>query len=156
MAEAPRIIRRPRSRANDVELAERSEAAAFLLASGAPRTVAVSELAARYGVSRRQARRYVAKGAKRLRVEVGNADLLALLGESVERLRRLAHACEASGSYSAAVGAEKAAAGAIAAMLRLDTMAIGHTLAIAESVTTPQSGARFRRPIRAPDEAPPF
>lgn len=145
-----------RNRSNADQVAERSEAAAFLLASGAPRTVAVSELAARFGISRRQARRYVALGAQQVRQEVGSADLLSLLGESVERLRRLAHACEASGSYSAAVGAEKAAAGAIAAMLRLDTMAIGHTLAVAESETTPQGGARFRRSIRAPDEAPPF
>ena len=143
-----------RSRANAAELASRAESAAFLLANGSPRTAAVSELAARFGVDRRTARRYVATGAEMLAAEIGRPDLGALLAESVERLKRLSHACEESGNLSAAVGAEKAAAGAVVALSRLESAAIGHTLALAESSVTPESDARSRRyrsSIRAPD-----
>lgn len=133
------------SRSTQAELAERSEAAAFLLASGVPRTLAVSELAARFSVSRRTAQRYVDAGAQQLAAEIGSPDLTAALQESVERLRRLAHACESSGNLSAAVGAEKAAAGAITSLARLQALAVGHTVAMVESLEAPVSEHKRRK-----------
>lgn len=141
------------SRCSPSELEAREEAAALLLANGTPRTAAVSVLSERYGVDRRTARRYVAAGAQLLAAEVGASDLNAMLAESIERLRRLAYAAETAGNLSAAVGAEKAAAGAVMALSRLDAMAIGHTLAVAEAATRPTpteaQRRRYRRSIRA-------
>ena len=147
-----------RSRATDSELERRNEAAALLLANGTPRTAAVTVMAERYGINRRTARRYVAAGAQLIAAEVGTADLNAMLAESIERLRRLAYAAETAGNLSAAVGAEKAATGAVVALSRLDAMAIGHTLAVAESVAGSPSSfkarRRFRRSIRDEPELP--
>ncbi|MEN9859564.1 MAG: hypothetical protein RLZZ515_46 [Cyanobacteriota bacterium] len=145
-------------RPNAVELERRNEAAALLLANGTPRTAAVTVLAERYGVNRRTARRYVAAGALLLAEEVGTTDLNAMLAESIERLRRLAYAAETAGNLSAAVGAEKAATGAVVALSRLDAMAIGHTLAVAESAAgspeTFRARKRFRRTIRDEPDLP--
>jgi hypothetical protein len=137
------------SRSNATELERREEAAALLLANGTPRTAAVTVLAERYGVNRRTARRYISAGAQLLAAEVGTADLNALLSESIERLRRLAYAAETAGNLSAAVGAEKAAAGAVMALSRLDALAIGHTLAVAESAASgAEPSERKRRQYR--------
>jgi hypothetical protein len=149
------------SRSNAAELERREEAAALLLANGTPRTAAVTVLSERYGVDRRTARRYVSAGALLLSEEVGSADLNAMLAESIERLRRLAYAAETAGNLSAAVGAEKAAAGAVMALSRLDALAIGHTLAVAESAANGGAPSeaqrrRYRRSIRAPEPPPPF
>lgn len=147
------------NRAGATEKALRADAAAFLLASGAPRTVAVSELAARFGVSRRQAQRYVEKGAKRLAAETPPQDLSAALSESVERLRRLAYACESAGNLSAAVGAEKAAAGTLGQLARLQTLAAGHTVALVESLDAPASERqrrKFRRSLHDPPDPVPW
>jgi predicted DNA-binding transcriptional regulator YafY len=146
-----------RNRAGAAELDSRSEAAAVLLASGAPRTAAVSTLAAQFGVSRRTAQRYVDAGARQLAAETGAPALDALLAESIERLKRLAHTCEARGNLSAAVGAEKAAAGAVMALARLESVAIGHTLAVAEASTgapTEDQRRQYRRSVSERD--PPF
>lgn len=51
------------SRADDVQYAERVNAAADLLAAGASAVDAAVDLAARFGVSTRQARRYVEQAA---------------------------------------------------------------------------------------------
>ena len=96
-----------RHRSNAADLQRRIDAAALLLADGVPRTAAVTQLAERYGVDRRTARRYVAAGAQQLVVEIGTADLQATLAESVERLRRLAYMAEQQGNLNAAVGAER-------------------------------------------------
>lgn len=145
-----------RHRASDAELQQRQDAAASLLAQGLPRTAVVSQLADRYAVDRRTARRYVAAAAATIADETGAADLAGLLAESVERLRRLSWAAEAAGNLSAAVGAEKAAAHTVAALLRSDAMATGRTIAMVEQASTPPSEAkrrRFRTSVRA---LPPF
>lgn len=142
------------SRRHDATAA-RAEEAATLLASGAPRTVCVSQLAARHGVSRRTAQRWVALGAQQLRAEIGSEPLDAMLASSVERLQRLAHTCEAGGNLSAAVGAEKAASAVLVALCRLDAVAVGHTLAVAESGASDAERRKYRRSIRASPE-PPF
>lgn len=142
------------SRSSRAEVCRRTEAAAALLSQGVPRTAAVSELADRFAVDRRTARRYVAAAAANIAEEVGAADLAGMLAESVERLRRLSWAAENAGNLSAAVGAEKAAAVTVAALLRSDAMASGRTLAMIEQ--GPPSEAqqkRYRRSIRAPDPA---
>ena len=127
-------VSRPRSSA--VELQRRIEAAATLLAEGAPRTLAVSQLAERFRVDRRTARRYVAAAAQQLVVEVGADDLRGTLAESVERLRRLAYVAEQQGNLNAAVGAEKAAAATVVAIHRSDWVATarlaGRTIATVE------------------------
>jgi DNA-binding transcriptional regulator LsrR (DeoR family) len=127
-------VSRPRSSA--VELQRRIESAATLLAEGAPRTLAVSQLAERFRIDRRTAQRYVAAAAQQLIVEVGADDLRGTLAESVERLRRLAYVAEQQGNLNAAVGAEKAAAATMVAIHRSDWLAVarlaGHTLATVE------------------------
>jgi hypothetical protein len=146
-----------RNRSGTAETQGRSEAAALLLATGAPRTAAVSQLAATYAVSRRTAQRYVDAGARQLAAETGAPALDALLAESIERLKRLAHTCEARGNLSAAVGAEKAAAGAVMALARLESVAIGHTLAVAEASTGAPTETQLRQYRRSVSERdPPF
>jgi hypothetical protein len=147
-----------RNRSSEVELRRRVDAAAALLANGLPRTAAVTQLAERYRVDRRTARRYVADAAAELADEIGAADLAAALAESVERLNRLSHQAETRGNLNAAVGAAKAAAGTLAAIYRADTLQTarlaGHTIAVAE----PSEGQRraHRESIRPPDASWPF
>ena len=147
-----------RNRSNAAELQRRTDAAARLLADGLPRTAAVSQLAERFRVDRRTARRYVALAAELLADEIGPVDLIGAMAESVERLRRLAWLAEGRGNLNAAVGAERAAASTLAAIYRADNAAAallsGRTLAIAE----PSEGQRrrHRRSIREPPEGMPF
>ena len=141
-----------RHRSSATDLRRRIDAAALLLADGVPRTAAVTQLAERYGVDRRTARRYVAGGAQQLVVEIGTADLHATLAESVERLRRLAYQAEQQGNLNAAVGAEKAAAATLVAIHRADVVAAarlhGHIVA---SVEPPDAQRRrYRQSSRPP------
>jgi DNA-binding transcriptional regulator LsrR (DeoR family) len=141
-----------RNRASAADLRRRIDAAALLLADGVPRTTAVSQLAERYGVDRRTARRYVAGGAQQLVVEIGIADLQASLAESVERLRRLAYQAEQQGNLNAAVGAEKAAAATVVAIHRADVLAAsrlhGHIVAAVEPSDAQRR--RYRQSSRPP------
>jgi hypothetical protein len=125
-----------RHRSSAADLRRRIDAAAVLLADGLPRTAAVSQLAERYCVDRRTARRYVAAAAAQLVSEIGTADLHASLAETVERLRRLAYKAELQGNLNAAVGAEKAAAATLVAIHRADLLSAtrlnGHTIAAVE------------------------
>jgi len=138
------------NRSNAAELQRRTEAAAALLAEGFPRTAAVTQLAARYRVDRRTARRYVADGAAMLAAEIGTTDLSAAMAEAVERLNRLAHLAESRGNLNAAVGAAKAAAGTVAAIYRADAWQAarmaGHAVAVAEP--TERQRRRYRQSIR--------
>lgn len=150
-----------RSRSSAAELERRTDAAAALLASGLPRTAAVTQLAERYRVDRRTARRYVADAAALIAEEVGAADLTAAMAESVERLNRLAHLAESRGNLNAAVGAAKAAAGTLAAIYRADVLQAsrlaGHAVAVAESAEpSERERRRHRQSIRAPDASWPF
>ena len=141
-----------RHRSNAADLQRRIDAAALLLADGVPRTAAVTQLAERYGVDRRTARRYVAAGAQQLVVEIGTADLQATLAESVERLRRLAYMAEQQGNLNAAVGAEKAAAATLVAIHRADVVAAarlhGHIVASVEPSDAQRR--RYRQSSRPP------
>ena len=145
-----------RSRSSEAELERRTDAAAALLASGLPRTAAVTQLAERYRVDRRTARRYVADAAALIAEEVGAADLTAAMAESVERLNRLAHLAESRGNLNAAVGAAKAAAGTLAAIYRADVLQAsrlaGHTIALAEPAEpTEKERRRHRQSIWNPE-----
>ena len=141
-----------RHRSNAADLQRRIDAAALLLADGVPRTAAVTQLAERYGVDLRTARRYVAGGAQQLVVEIGTADLQASLAETVERLRRLAYQAEQQGNLNAAVGAEKAAAATLVAIHRADVVAAarlhGHIVASAEPSDAKRR--RYRQSSRPP------
>lgn len=147
-----------RNRSNGPELNRRIEAAAGLLADGVPRSTVVSQLAQRFNVDRRTARRYVSGGASQLRVEIETPNLLAALAESVERLRRLAWLAEGNGNYNAAVGAERAAASTLAAIYRVDNAAAlalsGRTIATAEP--SERQRRRYRRTSREPPDGCPF
>jgi hypothetical protein len=143
-----------RNRSTAAALNQRVDAAARLLADGLPRTAAVSQLAERYRVDRRTARRYVADAAALIVEEVGTADLAAAMAESVERLHRLAHLAEQRGNLNAAVGAAKAAASTLAAVYRVDAMAAAALHG--RSVAMPEVSERERRRYRAPIDDPPF
>ncbi len=140
------------NRSSAADLQRRIESAARLLADGLPRTAAVTQLAERYRVDRRTARRYVADAAALLADEIGTDDLQAAMAESVERLRRLSWLAEQQGNLSAAVGAEKAAATAIVALYRADMLTAarlaGHTFAMAEP--TERERRRYRQSITEP------
>ena len=141
-----------RHRSNAGDLQRRIDAAALLLADGVPRTAAVTQLAERYRVDRRTARRYVAGGAQQLVIEIGTADLQASLAETVERLRRLAYQAEQQGNLNAAVGAEKAAAATLVAIHRADVVAAarlhGHVIASVEGSDAQRR--RYRQSSRTP------
>lgn len=146
-----------RNRANTAELDRRVELAAKLLADGCPRTAAVSQLAERFGVDRRTARRYVASAGELLTDEIGTPDLNQAMGETLERLRRLAWLAERAGNLNAAVGAERAAVSALVAIHRADALAAarlhGHTIALPDTGPDPPTDAqrrRFRRSITDP------
>jgi hypothetical protein len=147
-----------RNRSNNGEIHRRVEAAAGLLADGVPRSTVVSQLAQRFNVDRRTARRYVADGSTLLRAEIETPDLLAALAESVERLRRLAWLAEGNGNYNAAVGAERAAASTLATVYRVDNAAAmalsGRTIATAE--LSERQRRKHRRTIAKPPDGCPF
>lgn len=142
------------NRSSGADLRRRVELAAKLLADGMPRTAAVTQLAERFGVDRRTARRYVADGAAVLAEEIGQPDLQAAMAETVERLRRLAFLAEREGNINAAVGAEKAAASALVSLYRADVLAAsrlsGHTFATVEPEPTERERRRYRQSITNP------
>lgn len=143
------------NRSSAADLRRRVELAAKLLADGMPRTAAVTQLAERFEVDRRTARRYVAKAMKVLAKEIGQPDLQAAMAETVERLRRLAFLAERDGNLNAAVGAEKAAANALVSLYRADVLAAsrlaGHTFATVEpDEPTERERRRYRQSITNP------
>lgn len=92
------------SRAGGVEHAERINAAVWLLEDGVPVAGAAAMLAARFGVSVRQARRYVDQAAGQGRVPVPGASVVftvKLPAVLAERVR--AHAREHEATISAVV-----------------------------------------------------
>jgi hypothetical protein len=91
-------------RADNVEYARRVNAAADLVGSGMPVASAAHKLARRYGVSVRQARRYVEQAMATGRVDVPEATVVftvRLPGTLAGRVR--AHAHQADVTISAAV-----------------------------------------------------
>ncbi len=146
-----------RNRSNAATVAARVDAAAALLADGVNRSAAVTQLAERFRVDRRTARRYVADGAEMLAEEIGGTDLAAAMAESVERLHRLAHLAEQRGNLNAAVGAARAAASTLAAVYRVDAMAAaalnGRSFAMPEP--TERERRRYRERRGSGDGLPP-
>ena len=148
-----------RNHPSAADLKRRVEVAAQLLADGMPRTATVSQLAERFGVDRRTARRYVSSAAELLAAEIGTPDLAAAVGESVERLRRLAYVAEQQGNLNAAVGAERAAALALVAIHRADLTSAarlnGRTIAFPDGLDDPPTDTERRR-FRHSISKPPF
>ena len=84
---------------------QRQAEALQLLLGGHGTAAAVSELAGRWGLSRRQARRYVSAAAAELVEELGEVDRTALMAQLIVKLEDLAQRATAAEQYTAAVGA---------------------------------------------------
>jgi len=133
----------PRKRSTDSEAAARIAAAAELLAAGTGSALTAQLLAERYGVSLRQARRYVAAGSFDVVESATPAELDRQAMLSVYRLDLIAGRAMAAGDESTAIRATKAHAAALAQFRR--------------AITAPVT--RFRLPTassRASPDALPF
>ena len=127
----------PRKRATDAELAAREAAALELLSTGAGTAFTAATLAERYGVSLRQARRYVTVASFELcdaAATPAELDRQAML--SLHRLDLIAGRAMAGGDEQLAIRATKAHSSALAQFRR--------------AITAPAT--RFRLPT----ESPPF
>lgn len=91
---APKIVR-----------AERHNFALKALASGVPFHTVVSQVADRWGCSRRQAQNVTNKALGEIAGDLSRVDLAPMLAETLHRLQRIAQKAEACGQFSAAVGA---------------------------------------------------
>lgn len=105
-------------RATDRERASREAAALELLSSGAGSAHTASELASRYGVSLRQARRYVAVASLELCGQITPHSLDMAAGLTLHRLDMIAGRATLAGDDALAVRASRAQAAAIAQMRR--------------------------------------
>lgn len=121
------------NRATDAESAAREAAALELLSAGAGTALSAQTLATRYGVSIRQARRYVAAAALDLCGDVTPASLDLAAGLSLHRLELIAGRAAVAGDDATAIRAGRAHASALAAFRR--------------AITAPVT--RFRLPTRA-------
>jgi hypothetical protein len=94
----------PDGRADNVEHAERINAAAELLAAGSPVNEAVAMLADRFGCSPRQARRYVHRAQVQGRVAIPSVTTVFTVKLPVELVAQVrAHAAESGRSISGLV-----------------------------------------------------
>jgi len=132
----------PRKRSTDSETAARVAAAAELLAAGTGSALTAQLLSERFGVSLRQARRYVAAGSFDVVESATPAELDRQAMLSVYRLDLIAGRAMAAGDESTAIRATKAHAAALAQFRR--------------AITAPVT--RFRLPTTssrtAPDRTP--
>jgi len=110
-----------RKRSTDSEAAARIAAAAELLAAGTGSALTAQLLAERYGVSLRQARRYVAAGSFDVVDSATPAELDRQAMLSVYRLDLIAGRAMAAGDESTAIRATKAHAAALAQFRRAIT-----------------------------------
>jgi len=110
-----------RKRSTDSEAATRIAAAAELLAAGTGSALTAQLLAERYGVSLRQARRYVAAGSFDVVESATPAELDRQAMLSVYRLDLIAGRAMAAGDESTAIRATKAHAAALAQFRRAIT-----------------------------------
>lgn len=125
-----------RNRATDAERVKREADALELLAAGVGSAFAVQTLASRYGVSLRQARRYVAAAAFDLTGPLNPATLDSMAMLTMHRLDLISGKAMAEGDHGLAVRASRAHAAALAQFRR--------------AITAPVT--RFRLP---PTTAPP-
>lgn len=119
-----------RNRASDAELAQREADALELLSTGAGSAFAAATLAERYGVSLRQARRYVAAASFELCDSATPHELDRQAMLSLHRLDLIAGRAMSGGDEQLAIRATKAHSAALAQFRR--------------AVTAP--AARFRLP----------
>lgn len=130
------------ARSTDAQLRERERAALELLSTGAGTAFAAAALAERYGVSLRQARRYVAAASFELCDDATPAELDRQAMLSLHRLDLIAGRAMAAGDEATAIRATRA-----------------HSVALAQfrrAITAPATRFRLRdlRSI-APDSAAP-
>lgn len=121
------------NRATDAESAAREAAALELLSAGAGTALTATMLAERYGVSQRQARRYVAAAALDLCGEMTPHSLDQAAGLSLHRLELIAGKAAIAGDDATAIRAGRAHAAALAQFRR--------------ALSAPTT--RFRLPTRA-------
>lgn len=105
------------ARATDTELSERERDALELLAAGLGTAMAAQTLAGRYGVSLRQAQRYVRVAALELLEPLTGHELDIQAGQALYRLDLIAGRAMAAGDTGAAIRATRAH-GALLAQLR--------------------------------------
>jgi hypothetical protein len=91
--------------ANKNTIALRNQEALQLLAEGYGCTQLTSQLADKWGCSRRQARRYVAGAHAELVADLTHVEAATLLASLINRLERIAHKAEQDNQLAAAVGA---------------------------------------------------
>jgi predicted DNA-binding transcriptional regulator YafY len=103
-----------RHRCSDAELADREAAALELLAIGTGTALTSQMLAERFGVSIRQARRYVRAAALELHEPLTTAELDAQAAADLYRLDLIAGRAMAAGDESLAIRATRAHASALA------------------------------------------
>ena len=103
-----------RARATDVERVKREADALELLAAGVGSAFAVQTLAGRYGVSLRQARRYVSAAAFDLTGPLNPATLDSMAMLTLHRLDLISGQAMAAGDHALAVRSSKAHAAAVA------------------------------------------
>jgi hypothetical protein len=103
-----------RHRCSDAELAEREAAALELLAVGTGTALTSQILAERYGVSVRQARRYVRAAALELHEPLTAAELDAQAAADLYRLDLIAGRAMVAGDEGLAIRATRAHASALA------------------------------------------
>ena len=108
----------PDSRATDAEMAEREAAALELLAVGTGTALASQILAERFGVSHRQARRYVRAAALELHEPLTTAELDLQAAADLHRLELIAGRAMVAGDEGLAVRATRAHASALAQFRR--------------------------------------
>jgi len=113
-----------RNRSTDSEAAARIAAAAELLAAGTGSALTAQLLSERFGVSLRQARRYVATGSFDVVESATPAELDRQAMLSVYRLDLIAGRAMAAGDESTAIRATKAHAAALAQFRRAITAPI--------------------------------
>jgi hypothetical protein len=119
------------NRAGDAELRARELAALELLSQGAGSAYAAAEMAARYGCSLRQARRYVSVAALELCGPLTPAALDSMAALTLHRLDAIAGRAAIDGETETAIKASRAHATALAQFRR--------------AITAP-AGTRFRLP----------
>lgn len=106
-----------RARATDAELSDRERDALELLAAGIGTAMAAQTLAGRYGVSLRQAQRYVRRAALEMLAPLNTCDLDIQASQALYRLELIAGRAMAAGDDGTAIRATRAH-GALLAQLR--------------------------------------
>jgi len=84
---------------------QRVQEALYLLETGHGYTATVSELSVRWGICRRNARRYAKAALALMQQDCEQVAGVELLSSTIHRLQEIARKAEDAGQFSAAVGA---------------------------------------------------